>query len=52
MDIFKRETAVGCDVWDINAKWVYNKNRAKDYRMVVRSARRKNKENLRKCLTN
>ena len=52
MDVFKRETVVGCTVWDINAKCVHNKNKAKNYRRVVRSARRKNRENLKKMLDN
>ena len=52
MDVFKRETVVGCTVWDINAKCVHNKNKTKDYRKVVRSARRKNRENLKKMLDN
>lgn len=52
MDDFKRETSVGFDSYDINAKYVYNRNRAKDAKMVKRMARRKNKENLKKLLDN
>lgn len=52
MDIFKKETVEDCTCYDINAKCVHNRNRGKDYRMIVRKARRKNKENLKKMLDN
>lgn len=52
MDNFKRETLVGFTCYDINSKCVYNKNRAKDAKMIKRMARRKNKENLKKLLDN
>jgi CO dehydrogenase/acetyl-CoA synthase gamma subunit (corrinoid Fe-S protein) len=51
MDAFKRETMIGFTCWDINAKCVHNRNRAKDAHMVKRSARRKNREKLKKLLT-
>lgn len=52
MDAFKRETMVGFTCFDINAKCVSNRNRAKDARMIKRMARRKNKEKLKKVLDN
>lgn len=41
MDNFKKETAVGFTVWNINAKCVHSKHRAKDARMVKRTAAEK-----------
>ena len=52
MDDFKRETVVGFTCFDINAKCVHNKHRAKDAHMIKRIARRKNREKLKKVLTN
>lgn len=52
MDAFKRETVVGFTCYDINAKCVHSKHRHKDSKMVKRMARRKFKNNLKKCLTN
>lgn len=49
-DEFKRETVIDFTVWDINAKCVYNKHRAKDAKMCKRKARRKNKIKLKKSL--
>ena len=48
MDYFKRETAVGFTVWDINAnKNIYkSRSRHKDAAMVKRAARRKYKKLL------
>lgn len=48
MDYFKRETAVGFTVWDINAnKNIYkSRSRHKDAAMVKRAARRKYKRLL------
>lgn len=51
MDAFKKETVVGFTCFDINAKCVRNKNRAKDARMIKRMARRNFKQNLKKVLT-
>lgn len=52
MDDFKRETVVGFTCFDINAKCAHSKHRAKDARMIKRIARRKNREKLKKLLTN
>ncbi len=49
-DAYKRETVVGFTCWDINSKWVHNKNRHHDAKMVIRSARRKNKEKIKNML--
>lgn len=51
MDDFKRETVAGFTYFDINAKCVKNKNRAKDATMIKRMARRNFKQNLKKVLT-
>lgn len=52
MDAFKRETVVGFTCYDINSKWVRNKHRAKDARMIKRIARRNFRKKLKKVLTN
>lgn len=51
-DAYKRETVVGFTCYDINAKCVHNKHRAKDARMIIRIARRKNKIKLKIMLDN
>ena len=52
MDAYKRETVVGFTCWDLNTKYVHSKSRRKDAKMVIRSARRKNKNKLKKVLDN
>lgn len=51
-DAYKRETVVGFTCYDINAKCVHNKHKAKDARMIIRIARRKNKIKLKIMLDN
>ena len=52
MDAYKRETVVGFTCWDLNTRWVHPKSKHKDAKMVIRSARRKNKKKLKKMLDN
>lgn len=42
-DAYKRETAVGFTVWDINCKCAKSKSRHKDAKREIRAARRKAK---------
>lgn len=50
MDKFKRETAIGFTVYDINTKCVHNKHRSKDAKMVKRMARRKKQRKFKKLV--
>ena len=50
MDDFKRETMVGYTSYDINSKCVRNKSRAKDAKMVKKTARRKAKQKIKEML--
>ena len=50
MDDFKRETMVGYTSYDINSKCVRNRNRAKDAKMVKKTARRKAKQKIKEML--
>lgn len=51
MDAYKRETVVGFTYWNINLRYGRTKSKHKDAKMVIRSARRKNKNKLKKYLT-
>ena len=52
MDKLKKETVVDYTAWDLNTKWVQVKNRQKLEAKLKRKARRKNKNSLKKVLTN
>lgn len=52
MDKLKKETVVDYTAWDLNTKWVQVKNRQKLEAKFKRKARRKNKNSLKKVLTN
>lgn len=45
-DAYKRETAVGFTIWDINCKCAKSKSRHKDAKREIRAARRKAKLTL------
>ncbi len=51
MDAMKRETVVDYTAWDLNAKCVQVKNRQNLEAKLKRKARRKNKNSLKKVLT-
>ena len=50
MDNLKRETMYNYSSWDLNAKCVHIRNRQKIERMFKRTARRKNRQELKKEL--
>ena len=47
-DAYKRETAIGFTVWDINCKCVKSRSKHKDAKREIRRARRKAKLTLKK----
>lgn len=51
MDTMKKETVVDYTAWDLNTKYVQVKNRQKLEAKLKRKARRKNKNSLKKVLT-
>lgn len=51
MDDMKKETVVDYTAWDLNAKCVQVKNRQNLEAKLKRKARRKNKNSLKKVLT-
>ena len=51
MDNMKKETVVDYTAWDLNTKYVQVKNRQKLEAKLKRKARRKNKNSLKKVLT-
>lgn len=52
MDALKKETVKKYTSWDLNAKCVQVKNRQKLEHKIKRSARRKNRQKLKKMLDN
>ena len=53
MDNFKKETSKDYTAWDLNCpRFVKVKNRQRLEKIFKRKARRKNKEKLKKLLTN
>lgn len=51
MDAMKKETVVDYTAWDLNTKYVQVKNRQKLEAKLKKKARRKNKNYLKKVLT-
>ncbi len=51
MDDMKKETVIDYTAWDLNAKCVQVKNRQNLEAKLKRKARRKNKNSLKKVLT-